>query len=172
MYNPHEANIYNHVWCYTIEWRIDHTDMQTLSLLWFLPIDVSCLHITQTVRLWTTQKEKVRLWGMKTDRRLSVKLSWIQLLLQSLYLKPFKIQLLHAEKFHSIHELILQSTMIVQTLCCLQNNFDLLMCCRVVCGVSHRDDLVLVDTQYVSHTQVLPLRPAETDTEQPNRKHI
>lgn len=35
--------------------------------LCFLPIDVRCLHITQTVRLWTRQKEKVRLEGKMTQ---------------------------------------------------------------------------------------------------------
>lgn len=37
---------------------------------------------------------------------------------------------------------------------------------------SHRDDLVFVDAQYVSHTQVLPLHPAETGTDQMSSKHI
>ncbi len=39
-------------------------------------------------------------------------------------------------------------------------------------GKSHRDDLVFVDPQHVSHKQILPLSCAETETDDKQRLSI
>lgn len=62
----------------------------------FLPIDICCLHITQTVRLWTTKEEKVSL--KKKGRKNKYKRESVNLkdrAMEHLF-KCLKLKLLHA----------------------------------------------------------------------------
>lgn len=112
--------------------------------LCFLPIDVRCLHITQTVRLWTRQKEKVRL-ELKNDTMTIPSVNW------SLLLSPNA----------AVNENIFIRSMHFS---CPIRHLSGQSAQYLFLYMSHRDDLVFVDPQQISHNDILPLHRAETET--------